>query len=210
MTRALTERQLEIYNAIVDYWEEKGTMPTLREICAHFGMASTRAATDHVNALVRKGYLQKRKDVSRGISLAGPRGSAMKVASQGYSLPLIGSVAAGMPTMAVEEESDRFVVDRSISGGQDSFMLEVKGESMIEDHICPGDYIVVQRQDHAKDGDVVVALLDDEDATVKRLERKGNKIRLIPANARLSPIPVPDPSRLRILGIVTGLVRRMR
>lgn len=210
MTRGLTDRQFEIYNAIADYWEEHGTMPTLREICARFGMASTRAATDHVNALVRKGHLQKRKDVSRGLVLAGPRGPAMKVVGRAYSLPLVGTIAAGSPMVAMEEETDRFVVDRTLSGGQDSFMLEVQGDSMIEAHICPGDYIVVQRQDHAQDGDIVVALLDDEDATVKRLERKGNRIRLLPANARLAPIPVTDPSRLRILGVVTGLVRKVR
>jgi repressor LexA len=90
-----------------------------------------------------------------------------------------------------------------------SFLLEVEGNSMIDAHILPGDYIIVKQQDTADSGDIVAALLGD-DATVKRLEKKSGKIRLIPENATMEPIPVPDPSELRILGVVTGLVRRMR
>jgi repressor LexA len=204
VARDLTARQREIYDFLVEYAEENGYPPTLREICHRFGMASTRAASDHLKALDRKGFIGRSPDLSRAIRF--PLRTAER---PGRSVPLVGRIAAGAPLLAVENIVDRFTLDESLARTEGSFMLEVQGESMIGVHILPGDYIIVKPQNDARDGDIVVALLGEE-ATVKRLERKGSRIRLIPENPDMDPIPVPDPEDLRILGIVTGLVRKMR
>jgi repressor LexA len=204
MAKGLTRRQQEIYEFLIEYTEEKGFPPTLREICGRFGMASTRAASDHLEALERKGYVDRSPDLSRAIRF--PNRPAHR---PGRSVPLVGKIAAGSPILAVENIVDRVTLDESIAKTEGSFMLEVQGESMIGAHILPGDFIVVKPQDDAQDGDIVVAMLGDE-ATVKKLERKGSRIRLMPENPAMDPVPIPSPSELRILGIVTGLVRRIR
>jgi repressor LexA len=202
MTRGMTKRQQEILQFLFAYHADHGYPPTLREICTEFGMASTRAASDHLDALARKGEIKRKEGLSRGIVFlkdVRPKG--------GVSIPLVGRVAAGQPVLALENVVDRFTLDESIARGDDTFLLEVQGESMIDAHICPGDYIIVKSQQTAEDGDIVVALIEDE-ATVKRLERRGSRIRLLPENATMSPIPIPRLEDLHILGVVTGLVRR--
>jgi repressor LexA len=201
--RKLTARQQEIYEYLEAHLLEHGYPPTLREICAHFGMRSTRAASDHLVAIERKGYITRTKDRSRGIELRGPR----PVAS-GQSVPLVGQIAAGEPLLAQENIIDRVTLDPGFLKGDGNFLLEVQGESMIEAHICPGDYILVRPQDQADNHDIVVALIEDE-ATVKRFEKKGDRIRLLPENAAMAPIEVPNPQELKILGKVVGLVRRL-
>lgn len=219
MTRGLTDRQQEIYEYIVHSLLELNRSPSLRDICGRFGMASTRAASDHVNALVRKGYLEKEADIARGIRLVRERmpeasqyGTAAALpAGAGRSLPLVGRVAAGSPTLAEDNVVDHILVDQRLCRDANSFLLEVQGDSMIDAGIQPGDLIIVRSQDTAEDGDIVVALFEEDgEATVKRLERRKGRVRLIPENARLEPIPVPDPSALRIRGVVTGLIRRFR
>ncbi len=200
----LTSRQQEIYDYLARHLEEHGYPPTLREICSEFGMKSTRAASDHLLALARKGYITRTRDRSRGIELIGPR-----PASGGQSVPLVGRIAAGEPLLAQENISDRVTLDPSFLKGDGNFLLEVQGESMIEAHICPGDYIVVRPQDEAANGDIVVAMIDDE-ATVKRFEKKGDRVQLIPENRTMSPIIVQDLKALKVIGKVVGLVRRIR
>jgi repressor LexA len=203
MTRGLTKRQQQIYEFLLAYQLEHGYPPTLREICHNFGMASTRAASDHLEALDRKGMIKREADLSRGIKF-----TDQKRLRTGRSLPLVGRVAAGAPLLAFDDVTDYITLDESLTRHENSFMLEVQGESMIGAHILDGDFIIVKRQETANDGEIVVALLGDE-ATVKRLEKRGSKIRLIPENPTMSPIPVPRPEELRIVGIVTGLVRKM-
>lgn len=204
MARGLTKRQREVYEFLISYTEENGYPPTLRDICGEFGMASTRAASDHLEALKRKGYVERTPDLSRGMRFPNRQAPA-----KGRSVPLVGRIAAGSPVLAVENIVDRVTLDASLVKAEGSFMLEVQGESMIGAHILPGDHIVVRPQESADDGDIVVALLGDE-ATVKRLEKRGPRVRLIPENPSMEPVPIPDPRELRILGVVTGLVRRMR
>src|SRR5262245_15225241 len=134
MTRGLTHRQQEILEFLHAYHADHGYPPTLREICTHFGMASTRAASDHLDALARKGKIIRRPDLSRGIEFP------EELRLRGRMLPLVGRVAAGLPTLAVENIVDRMTVDESFGRAEGSFMLEVQGESMIGAHICPGDY----------------------------------------------------------------------
>jgi repressor LexA len=200
----LTPRQQEIYEFLARHLEDHGYPPTLREICGQFGMRSTRAASDHLHALERKGFISRTRDRSRGIELIGPRPT-----SSGTSIPLVGRIAAGAPLLATENILDRVTLDPEFLKGEGNFLLEVEGESMIEAHICPGDYILVKPQDQAINGDIVVAMIDDE-ATVKRLERKGDRVRLIPENRTMEPIEIPDSRQLRIVGIVVGLIRRIR
>jgi repressor LexA len=201
--RKLTPRQQEIYEYLEAHLLDHGYPPTLREICANFGMKSTRAASDHLIALERKGYITRTKDRSRGIELRGPRPTA-----SGQSVPIVGHIAAGEPLLAQENIVDRVTLDPGFLKGDGNFLLEVQGESMIEAHICPGDYILVRPQERADNHDIVVALIEDE-ATVKRFEKKGDRVRLLPENASMEPIEVPDPGQLKILGKVVGLVRRL-
>lgn len=211
MARGLTQRQNEILNFLREFIEMNGFPPTLREICLHFGMASTRAASDHLIALQRKGSITLDEGKARGIRLvdAAPAAWGGVRPRVPHILPLVGRIAAGTPTTAIENVIDRISVDSTFVKSDGSFLLEVQGESMIGAHILPGDYIVVKPQPTADNGDIVVALLGDE-ATVKRFEKKGNRIRLLPENPTMEPIPVPDPSELQIQGIVTGLIRRFR
>jgi repressor LexA len=202
--RRLTPRQQEIYEYLARHLEQHGYPPTLREICSEFGMRSTRAASDHLLALERKGYITRTPDRSRGIELKGPRPTA-----SGQSIPVVGRIAAGEPLLAHENITDRVTLDPDFIKGESNFLLEVQGESMIEAHICPGDYILVKPQEQARNGQIVVALIDDE-ATVKRLERKGDKVRLVPENRTMEAIEIPYSRQLRIVGIVVGLIRRLR
>jgi repressor LexA len=200
----LTLRQQEIYDYLARHLEEHGYPPTLREICAEFGMKSTRAASDHLLALERKGFIARTRDRSRGIELMRSRPSAA-----GQSVPLVGRIAAGEPLLAVENVTDRITLDPALLRGEGNFLLEVQGESMIEEHICPGDYIVVRPQEQAANGDIVVAMIEDE-ATVKRFEKKADRVRLLPANQTMRPIQIKDPKDLKIIGKVVGLVRRLQ
>ena len=202
--KRLTVRQQEIYDFLTRHLEEHGYPPTLREICSEFGMKSTRAASDHLLALERKGYINRARERSRGIELMGPRPSSV-----GQSVPVVGRIAAGEPLLAQENILDRVTLDPNFIKGEGNFMLEVQGESMIEAHICPGDYILVKPQETARNGEIVVAMIEDE-ATVKRLERKGDKVRLVPENKDMEPIKIPYPRQLKIVGIVVGLIRRLR
>ncbi len=204
MAKGLTDRQREIYDFLIEYARDRGYPPTLREICREFGMASTRAASDHLLALERKGFIERSPDKSRAM-----RFPLLTPERPGRTLDVVGRIAAGSPILAEENVVDRITLDESLVRGDECFMLEVEGESMIGVHICPGDRIIVRRQEEARDGDIVVALLGDE-ATVKRFEKKGSKVRLLPENPDMDPIPIPDPSELRIQGIVIGLVRDIR
>jgi len=201
--KRLTPRQQEIYDYLSSHLSLQGYPPTLREICAEFGMKSTRAASDHLQALERKGYISRARDRSRGIEIMGPRPGGM-----GTSVPLVGRIAAGEPILAQENITERITLDPQLLAGEGNFLLEVEGESMIDAHICPGDYILVRPQDTADSGDIVVAMLEDE-ATVKRLDLQEGGLRLLPENSTMKPIEIPDPESLKILGKVVGLVRRM-
>jgi repressor LexA len=213
MARGLTQRQQEVLDFLKEFIAMHGYPPTLREIGDHFRMASTRASSDHLKALERKGCIRIQEGRSRGIQMldgnGGPNLRLIPGMKAPHMLPLVGRIAAGPLTEAIEDVIDRISVDSTFVKADNSFLLEVQGDSMIDAHILPGDYIVVKPQATAESGDIVVALLGEE-ATVKRFEKKGNKVRLIPENATMEPIPVPDPSLLQIRGIVTGLIRRLR
>ncbi|MCK4622011.1 MAG: repressor LexA [Desulfuromonadales bacterium] len=197
----LTARQQQVYDFIVCYSEERGYAPSLQEIAGHLKVRGNVGVLRHLNVLEKKGYIQRSRGRSRGIVVCG-RASSL-------ALPLLGSVQAGPLSEALEEIEGYLSVDSSLVRGKDSFALRVRGDSMIEAQIAPGDLAIVRPQNTADDGDIVVAMLDGE-ATLKRFFREQDAIRLQPENSHLQPIVLrPEDGEIVILGKVTGIVRSL-
>jgi repressor LexA len=196
-----TPKQLEIMNFIRDYRRERGTAPTLEEIGQHLGIHRV-TVHQHVGALVKKGAVQKLPQRSRSIEILD------KEFLPRPSIPLLGRIAAGRPLEAVEE-SEQFTLEDllPVDLRSNGYLLRVQGDSMIEDHIADGDLVIVEPRNAARDGEIVVAIVDGE-ATLKRLYREGEVVRLQPANSRMAPIMVRPPARLEIRGVVKGVIRR--
>ncbi|MBS1139747.1 MAG: SOS-response transcriptional repressor, LexA [Proteobacteria bacterium] len=192
----LTPRQQEILDFIKSTLEVLGAPPTRMEISSAFGFASPNAAEDHLKALAKKGAIVLEPGSARGIRLVEQLG-----------LPLIGSVAAGSPILAVENVQGRYALDASLFAPKADFLLKVRGLSMIDVGIFDGDLLAVHKTNQARDGQIVVARLDEE-VTVKRLERSGGQIRLIAENPDFEPIIVdPEEVDFAIEGIAVGLIR---
>jgi repressor LexA len=200
---ALTRRQREIYDFIRGFVSEKGYSPSLEEIGEHFDLSSVATVHKHVQHLVEKGMLKKAWNRSRSVEPIEPE----PVAGGLTSLPLLGTVAAGQPIEAVEVDESIDVPPELVTGRGRHYALRVAGDSMIEDQICDGDYVVVESRDEARDGETVVALVAGSDVTLKKLYRDGPHVRLEPANERLQPIVVPAED-VQVRGIVRGLIRR--
>ena len=199
----LTERQRDVYEFIRQRVDRDGVAPTLQEIADAFGFASTASAQKHVGLLEKKGFLRREKHQKRGLVLAAPSDPKQP---GGTRLPLLGAVAAGSPIESFADPEPISVPSDLLRSG-DHFVLQVRGDSMIEEGIHDGDYVVVHSTNTASDGDVVVALLGDE-VTLKRMYREsGASVRLQPANAAVPPMIVPT-DQLTIQGIVVGLLRR--
>ncbi len=196
--RPLTARQAEILALIQDFIERSGFPPTRAEIAEQLGFRSANAAEEHLRALERKGILDILPGASRGIQLkqAGLPG-----------LPLIGRVAAGTPILAEENIRSRHKIDAALFSPNADYLLEVKGDSMINIGIHDGDLLAVHKTSEARSGQIVVARIDNE-VTVKRLKRKGGAIELLPENDRLSPIAVdPRVDDFAIEGLAVGIIR---
>jgi repressor LexA len=201
MWMALTRRQREIYDFIRSFVAENGYSPSLEEIGAHFNLSSVATVHKHVQHLVEKRFLRKAWNRSRSIEPVEPPSSGL------VSLPLLGSVAAGKPIEAVEVSETIDVPRALLSKRGESFVLRVSGDSMIDDQICDGDFVIVESRPDARDGDTVVALVGGSEVTLKRLYRDGSKVRLEPANAALEAIELPAEDVL-VRGVVRGLIRR--
>ena len=200
---ALTRRQREIYDFIRSFVSDKGYSPSLEEIGAQFGLSSVATVHKHVSHLVEKGYLRKAWNRSRSVEPVDEGGGA---AADAVDLPLAGVVAAGAPIEAIEMD-DRITVPRDMVRREtETFVLRVRGDSMIDDHIQDGDYVVVERKHEARNGETVVAMVRGDEATLKRFYRKGAKVVLEPANQALRPIEVPARD-VQIRGVVRGLLR---
>jgi repressor LexA len=194
-----TARQQQVLRFIQTTLEDRGIAPTLEEIGEDLGGITRVAVLDHLRALERKGAIRRRARESRAIEVIDP---AYRPA---VGIPLAGSIAAGRPILEVEDRED-VVLENYLGVGDDSFLLRVKGDSMIEDHICDGDLVLVERAESARDGSTVVAVVDGE-VTLKRLYRDNGAVRLQPANAALEPLVYPAYA-VEIRGIVRGVVRR--
>ena len=209
----LTSRQREIFNFIKTFIKERGYPPSVREIGERFNIYP-RAAFDHLKALERKGYLKRRGSMSRGLEIlvfqqTGPHGEHLKkeVRPMIRELPVLGRVAAGKPTLAVENLEGTIPLPTEWARGKEVFLLRVKGDSMFP-YILPDDYVVVRSQPSAENGDVVVTLVGEE-ATVKRFFKKGRKIELKPDNERWETIQIEEGlGEVQILGKVIGVFRR--
>lgn len=194
----LTERQREIYEFIRTKIESRGYGPTVREIGKEFDIKSPNGVMCHLKALEKKGLLTRELHAARAITLADHRPP-----SQG--LPYLGLVAAGKP-IGADAQEDRFNFD-DVLGGPDRYVLKVRGNSMIENHIEDGDYVVIRKQETASNGARVVAMVDNE-VTLKKFYQERDHIRLEPANGAMAAIVV-DPSRdVKILGVLEGVVRK--
>ena len=198
----VTRRQKEMMDFLDEYIERNGYAPTIEETAEHFGLRSLATVHKHLTNLQKKGLIKRDWNRSRALELVP---TAVKV--QAVELPLLGRVAAGSPIEAITSIETIFVPE-SMVGRQETYVLQVKGDSMIEEQIRDGDYVIVENRQSARDGEMVIALLDGENATLKKLYREGGgRVRLQPANAALSPIYV-DQSRLRIQGVVIGVLRK--
>ena len=201
----LTPRQLEIYDYLRHWVEEQGQAPTMAEICSHFGLKSTSTVHQALAILERRGFIRRIPNISRGIELIEQAESA---ADTRHEVPLLGVVAAGRPVEAILSHEE-VCVPHDMKLSRQAFALRVRGDSMIEEQIRDGDLVIVEPRKTAENGQTVVALLDGTEATVKRFYNKGDHVRLEAANTLYAPMIVRPAERLKVQGIVVGVIRRM-
>jgi repressor LexA len=197
-----TQRQQRILDFIAETVRERGYPPTVREIGEAVGLTSSSSVHAQLANLERKGMLRKDPTKPRAMSLQEPRAAAVTV-------PLLGRIAAGAPILAEQNVDDHLAVPEGYADDHDHFALTVAGDSMVGAGIFDGDVVVVRSQDHARDGDIVAALLPgpaEDEATVKRLSHDGDRVMLVPENPALKPIEMPDG---RILGKVVSVLRKL-
>lgn len=198
----LTRRQKEILDFLGRYIQRKGYAPTIEEIGEHFGLRSLATVHKHLTNLQEKGLIKREWNRSRALELV-----PTEISVKAVELPLLGRVAAGTPIEAVQGTETIFVPEDMV-GRKETYVLQVRGDSMIDEQIRDGDYVIVENRKTARDGEMVIALLDGDKATLKKLFReRGGRVRLQPANARMKPILV-DQGDLRIQGVVIGVLRR--
>lgn len=202
----LTGMQRKIYLYLKEYVEEHNYAPSVRDICSAVGLTSTSTVHGHLTRLENKGFIKRGSGKSRAIEIDDADRQAR---ARSLTVPLIGEVTAGMPMFAEENVHEYLPMPKYIVADEDSFALKVKGESMIEAGIDDGDFIVVKRQNYAFDGDIVVALIGDDEATTKTFYLEGKNVRLQPENETMSPLIFPT-EQVQILGKVTALFRRIR
>ena len=195
----LTKRQREVYEFIRDKIHTRGYGPTVREIGSQFKISSPNGVMCHLKALEKKGLITREPNMSRAIMLTDD-------APGRHGLRLAGRIAAGVLHEAVEQNEAIDLAEILQTDSDDVFALEVHGDSMIEDQIADGDYVVIRKTPNAEPGQIVVAVTDDNEATLKRWFPENNRIRLEPANSSMKPIYVDN---ARVLGIVVGVVRRV-
>lgn len=197
---ALTPKQLRVLTFIRDYSHARGYAPTMQELADEFGVSKV-TVFEHISALQKKGFLRRARHKARSLRLSDDISFPDERATR---LPLVGRIAAGRPIEAVEEREVLDLEELFVKPNE-TFVLRVRGDSMIDDQIRDGDYVVVEKRQTARDGETVVALLDEGEATLKRFYRDRDGIRLQPANPSYQPIKVKD---VTIQGVVVGVVRR--
>ena len=201
----LSGKQIKILQYIKDELTLRGYPPSIREICKAVGLSSTSSVHAHLNTLEDKGYIKKGTNKRRALELIDIDDICSDMPKKEIiNLPIIGTVTAGSPILAVENIDDTLPISIDFVGNKESYVLKVKGESMIEAGILDGDYVIVNSQHTAKNGDIVVALIGDE-ATVKTFYKEKDHIRLQPQNSSMDPILIKEPY---ILGVVKAIVRK--
>ncbi len=211
----LTRRQQEILEFIRQFIRENHFPPSIRDIANHFSLASAGGVHKHLNNMKRKGAITFEQNTSRSIHvLDGYDGMSNADVSSArnsglLALPLMGKVAAGLPIQYFLENETVEFPESMIRKPKDTYVLKVQGDSMIEDCICDGDYVIVEHREYADNGDTVIAMINHNEATLKRYYLEGEKVRLQPANHHMEPIIV-DPKELTIHGMVVGVLRSCR
>lgn len=199
-----TPKQLEILRLIKKTQQEQGYSPTYAEI-ARVMDVSPVTIFEHIAALEKKGAIHRRKYEARSLEITDPYFDRIGDPVES-TLPLVGRIAAGRPIEAIED-SQELALGQMFLGRGETYMLEVVGDSMIDDHICDGDLVVVEKREQASDGEIVVALTGENEATLKRIYHENGRIRLQPANSQMPPIYVDE---IQVQGVVRGIVRRCR
>jgi len=203
MAPIIYKRQGQILDFIRQHIQTNGSAPTLRQIADAIGVSSLATVHEHLTTLERKGLIKRKTGKTRAIEIVGTTES---FSSEGVDVPILGFIAAGAPIEPYTDPNATLSISPTfVSGKKRVFVLQVRGESMIEEQIRDGDYVVVEQSEEAKNGEIVVALLDNGMATLKRFFQEATRIRLEPANAAMSPIFVKN---VRIQGKVVGLIRR--
>ena len=197
----LTKRQREILDFLNEFIEQHGYAPSLEEVGRRFGLSSLATVHKHLTNLQDKGFIRRAWNRSRSVELVPTR-----VGTRAVDLPLLGNVAAGVPIEAVVS-SETVAVPEDLVGKQDTYALRVRGDSMIDEQIRDGDVVIVEDRKTAENGEMVIALLQGSEVTLKKFYRDNGRIRLQPANATVQPLVV-DPHEVRIQGVVVGVVRR--
>jgi len=199
---ALTRRQRQVLDVVRNFIEENGYSPSLEEIGAELGLSSVATVHKHVSHLVEKGFMRRAWNQNRSIEIvdSAQGGGAVQ-------LDLAGTIAAGHPLEAVPTTERIGVPADMVADPGNTYVLRVQGDSMINEQIRDGDFVIVERRESARDGDTVVALIDGSEATLKRLFRDGAEVRLEPANPQMQPIIVPA-GRLQVQGVVVGVIRK--
>ncbi|MEI8404433.1 MAG: transcriptional repressor LexA [Actinomycetes bacterium] len=209
MAEVLSGKRLEILHFISECQQDRGYPPSVREIGTAVGLASSATVHSHLAVLQREGYLEKDPTKPRALTVRfDPSSKAQLPMGRSRSVPLIGTVAAGTGVLAQENVEELYNLPDEFAGTGETFMLKVRGDSMIGAGILDGDYVVVRHQPDANDGEIVVAGINDDEATVKTLRRQGNTVILVPANDAMAPIEMPS-DEVVIYGKVISVLRRL-
>ena len=197
----LTKRQREILDYLQDFIQQHGYAPSLEEIGRRFGLSSLATVHKHLTNLQEKGFIKRAWNRSRSVEMI-PTNSG----GRAVDLPLLGYVAAGAPIEAVAT-SETIAVPEDLVGRRDTYVLRVRGNSMIDEQICDGDFVIIEDRKSAQNGETVVALLSGSDVTLKKLYRENGRVRLQPANPTMQPIFV-EPDQVQVQGVVVGVMRK--
>jgi repressor LexA len=210
---ALTRRQKQLYDFISGFVEKNGYSPSYQEIGEGLGLRSLATVHKHIGNLEQKGLLKRDANRSRSIDLLKPKGKAKQfffppavAAAEGWTLPFAGRIVAGRPLEAFENSSEKISLS-DFTRSKEVFVLEVSGESMQDEHIVNGDYVLVEKTNTARNGEIVIALVNGSESTLKRIYVEGEKVRLQPSNAKMEPIIVAAESVL-VQGRVIGVLRK--
>ena len=203
MAPVIYKRQRDLLEFVSQFMQKHGYAPTLAEICDGLGLRSPATVHEHIQNLMEKGVLKRTEGVRRGIEVIDQR--AIGWVSTAVELPLVGRIAAGQPIEAIDDHTASVMVPPNMVGGKRCFVLQVKGSSMIEAAILDGDFVVIEETPTATNGDIVVALLNDSFATLKRFYQEVDHVRLEPANSTMNPILTRN---VQIKGKVVGVIRQ--
>lgn len=205
MAPILPKTKQKVLHYLQHYISEHGYAPTLTEIADHLGVSALSTVHEHLQFLAERGFIEREEGAERGLTITQKMRQAVQAVARSIALPVVGTIAAGSPIEAIEHTEKALAVPEELVHGKNAYVLKVRGDSMIESFIADGDYVVVEKTDYARDGDTVVALLDDGTATLKKMFKKRNFIRLQPANKTYRPIDVKS---VIIQGKVLGVIRR--